>query len=151
MRDMLNHGRLWVLAQFALIALMFAWPAHWRASAAALLLALAAFGLGVWVLAWNRPGNFNIRPEPRPAGQLITDGPYRRMRHPMYTSLLLGMAAVAVAAADLPRLAAWVALLLVLQGKSSLEERLLLQRWPQYAAYRARTWKFIPRPGRLDP
>ncbi len=151
MRDSLNQGRLWVLAQFTLVALMLIWPAHWRLPAAALGLGLAALGLGVWVLAWNRPGNFNIRPEPRQAGRLVTRGPYRRMRHPMYTSLLLLMAAVAVAAADLPRLAAWVALLLVLQGKSSLEERLLMQRWPEYAAYRARTWKFIPRPGRLDP
>ena len=145
------QGRLWVLAQFALIALMLLWPAHWRPNAVALGLALAAVGLGAWVLAWNRPGNFNIRPEPRDSGRLVTGGPYRRMRHPMYSSLLLMMAAVAVSAADLPRLGAWVALLLVLQGKSSMEERLLLRRWPEYAAYRERSWKFIPRPGPRDP
>ncbi|MBU6440159.1 MAG: hypothetical protein KGJ03_00720 [Betaproteobacteria bacterium] len=140
-----------MLAQFALIALMLLWPAHWRLNAAALGLAAAGLGLGAWVLAWNRPGNFNIRPEPRPSGRLVTGGPYRRMRHPMYSSLLLLMAAVAASAADLPRLAAWVALLLVLQGKSSMEERLLMRRWPEYAAYRERSWKFIPRPGSRNP
>lgn len=145
------QGRLWVLAQFALLALMLLWPAHWRLNAAALGLAAAGLGLGAWVLAWNRPGNFNIRPEPRPSGRLVTGGPYRRMRHPMYSSLLLLMAAVAASAADLPRLAAWVALLLVLQGKSSMEERLLMRRWPEYAAYRERSWKFIPRPGSRNP
>lgn len=141
------RARLWVAAQFALIALMLAWPAHWRITAGVVLAGAAAVGLGLWVFAWNRPGNFNIRPEPRDGGRLVVGGPYRRMRHPMYSALLLGMAAVAAASPDLPRIAGWLALLLVLFGKSSMEERLLLQRWPEYAAYRARTWRFIPKPG----
>jgi protein-S-isoprenylcysteine O-methyltransferase Ste14 len=37
-----------------------------------------------------------------------------------------------------------LALLLVLNAKAALEERLLLARWPEYAAYRARTWRFVP-------
>lgn len=141
------RSRLWVAAQFALIALMLAWPAHWRVNAWAVLAGAAGVLLGSWVLAWNRPGNFNIRPEPRDQGRLVVGGPYRRMRHPMYSALLLGMAAVAAASPDLPRIGGWLALLLVLHGKSALEERLLLARWPEYAAYRARTWKFIPKPG----
>ena len=56
--------------------------------AALVPLALSAL-LGVWTLAWNRPGNFNIRPEPKAGGQLVTGGPYRLMRHPMYTAVLL--------------------------------------------------------------
>lgn len=140
------RSRLWVLAQFALVALMLAWPARWRLTAPALGAALLALALSLWVLAWNRPGHFNIRPEPRQGARLITQDPYRRMRHPMYSALLLWMAATVAAAADLPRLLGWLALLLVLYGKSSMEERLLLQVWPEYAAYRARTWKFVPKP-----
>ncbi len=140
-------SRLWVLAQFALVALMLAWPAHWRWSAPALLAAACGAALGVWVLAWNRPGNFNIRPEPKAQARLVLEGPYRRMRHPMYSALLLLMAGVLAASPDAPRVLAWLALLLVLHGKAALEERLLLQRWPQYADYRARTWRFIPKPG----
>ena len=139
------RASLWVAAQFALIALMLAWPGHWRIGLPAELLGAAALALGVWVLSHNRPGNFRIRPQPKPGARLVVGGPYRLMRHPMYSSLLLGMAAVASASPDIVRLASWLALWLVLLGKSSLEERLLLQRWPEYAAYRARTGRFLPR------
>ncbi len=141
------RSRLWVLAQFALVAGMLAWPAHWRLTPWALLVAGLGGALGLWVMAWNRPGNFNIRPEPRAGARLIQGGPYRRMRHPMYSALLLVMGGVALASPDPARATAWLGLLLVLHGKSELEERLLLARWPEYAAYRARTWKFIPKPG----
>ena len=139
-------SRLWVAAQFALIALLCGWPAHWRLSAWVLPPLLLGGGLTAWVLAWNRPGNFNIRPEPKAGASLVMGGPYRRMRHPMYSALLLVMAAGVAASPDAPRALAWLALLLVLHGKAGLEERLLLARWPQYAGYRARTWRFIPKP-----
>lgn len=54
------------------------------------LLALAAgLALGLWAVTADRPGNFNIRPVPRAGGQLIDRGPYRWIRHPMYSALLL--------------------------------------------------------------
>jgi protein-S-isoprenylcysteine O-methyltransferase Ste14 len=139
------RSSLWVAAQFALIALMLAWPGQWRVGLPAQLLGAAALALAAWVLSHNRPGNFNVRPQPKPGARLVLGGPYRFMRHPMYSSLLLGMAAVAAADPDPVRLASWLALCLVLLGKSSLEERLLMQRWPEYAEYRARTGRFMPR------
>ena len=53
------------------------------------LLWLACMALGLWALSANRPGNFNIRPEPKTDGQLVQTGPYRWIRHPMYTAVLL--------------------------------------------------------------
>ena len=55
----------------------------------------AALALAAWALIHNRPGNFNIRPAPKTCGTLVTTGPYRLIRHPMYTSVLLGAAALA--------------------------------------------------------
>ena len=80
------RSSLWVAAQFALIALMLAWPGHWRIGVPAELLGAAALALGVWVLSHNRPGNFRVRPQPKPGARLVLGGPYRFMRHPMYTS-----------------------------------------------------------------
>lgn len=142
------RSRLWVGAQFGVLAAMLAWPARWRIDMPALVLGAAALAAAAWVLAYNRPGNFNIRPDPRAGGRLITQGPYRFVRHPMYVSLLLGAGAVALASHAAAQGLLWVVLLLVLEGKAAMEERLLAQRWPEYAVYRARTGRFMPRAGR---
>lgn len=142
------RSRLWVAAQFGVLAAMLTWPARWRIDMPALVLGASALAAAAWVLAYNRPGNFNIRPDPRVGGRLITQGPYRFVRHPMYVSLLLGAGAVALASHGVAQGLLWLVLLLVLEGKAAMEERLLAQRWPAYAAYRARTGRFMPRAGR---
>ncbi len=134
----------WVTAQFLLVALMLLWSLPWEIKASAILFASAAFVLALWVFAHNPPGNFNIRPEPRRGARLVTQGPYRWVRHPMYVALLLAMAGIAAEAPNGVLLGMWGALLLVLNFKAALEERLLLQRWPEYADYRTRTARFIP-------
>jgi protein-S-isoprenylcysteine O-methyltransferase Ste14 len=141
-------GAVLVALQFALIAALaaHALPAlragsvpagAWLCGLAGALLATAAF-------SFNRPGNFNIRPHPREGGRLVREGPYRLVRHPMYTSVLLCGAAAAWAAAH-P--AAWVEfalLVVVLAFKASIEERAMLVTHPGYAEYRARTRRFVP-------
>lgn len=137
-------GRFLVALQFALIAWLI-WPLtrqSWTAAALALLGAAAA--LGVWTLTHNRLGNFNIRPEPKPAGTLVTGGPYRYVRNPMYSALLLFAAAEVLAYRDPRKIACWIALALVLLAKALLEERGLRARHPGYAEYARRVRRFIP-------
>jgi protein-S-isoprenylcysteine O-methyltransferase Ste14 len=55
------------------------------------VLVAAGIAIGVWALTANRPGNFDIRPEPKPGGQLVTRGPYAYVRHPMYLAVMLGL------------------------------------------------------------
>jgi protein-S-isoprenylcysteine O-methyltransferase Ste14 len=137
-------GRLLVVAQFALIAWLI-WPLTpqlW--SPPALLLVGCAAGLGLWTLFHNRPGNFNIRPEPKDLGRLITSGPYRYMRNPMYSALLLFTAAEVVAYRDAWKVLCWLALALVLLAKAVLEERGLREMHGAYADYARRVRRFIP-------
>lgn len=143
-------GWLLVVAQFALllaVLLLPPWP--WRAAdalaaAAGIVLLLLAALLGLWTLRHNRPGNFNVQPTPRARARLITGGPYRYIRHPMYLTVLLAALGLALHAGGMPRLLAALALWPVLAAKAMLEERLLLARWPEYAAYRARTRRLLP-------
>lgn len=142
------------LASWTLIALQFALIAAIvvttrpvgapTAVGAAVALLLASAAVGVAALAANRPGNFNIRPEVKDGARLVTHGIYARVRHPMYTAVLLAMLAFAALDARPWRIGAWVALAAVLLAKSVREERFLLARFPEYAAYRARTHRFIP-------
>ncbi len=137
-------GRLLVAVQFALIGWLI-WPLTaqiWSPPALALL--GCAVVLGVWTLAHNRPGNFNVRPEPKASGRLVTGGPYRYMRNPMYSAVLLFAAAEVVAYADMWKIACWLLLALVLLAKVMLEERALRALFPGYAAYAKRVRRFIP-------
>lgn len=137
-------GRFLVAAQFALIGWLI-WPLsaqHWSPPALALL--GGAILLGLWTLFHNRPGNFNIRPEPKASARLVTNGPYRYARHPMYTAVLLFGAAETVAYADAWKIAAWLALALVLLAKAILEERGLRSQFSGYERYSANVRRFIP-------
>lgn len=153
-------GGLLVALQFGLLAMLaaLAGPSFGQGLAplgAWLLLAHAA-ALGLWAVATNRPGNFNIRPMPREGGQLVQGGPYRWVRHPMYSSLLMTAGAGWWALADdegtgwagpwaLPLGGvAVLALSGVLAAKAHLEERWMLLQHPAYADYRRSTRRFVP-------
>jgi protein-S-isoprenylcysteine O-methyltransferase Ste14 len=135
----LQFGLFFVQAWLALPAVL-AWAVPLSAWVAGFLGVL----LGLWAIGSNRPGNFNIRPIPKTGGDLITHGPYRWMRHPMYTAFLLGAFALARTTDSAAAWLTWGSLLLVLWVKSSLEERWMQVVHPGYANYRRRTRRFIP-------
>ena len=133
-----------VTLQLALIALLLkSLPREWPPWAALALLAVAGV-LGIWTLAMNRPGNFNIRPEVKSGARLVTTGPYRYVRHPMYVCILLAGVATLLWRPAWWRLGVLGALAIVLHVKSGIEERAMLKVHPDYASYRARTARWIP-------
>lgn len=137
-------GSVLVALQFALLGWLV-WPftpQQW--TPLALAFAAGALAVGVWTLAHNRPGNFNVHPEPHARGRLVTGGPYRYMRHPMYTAVLLFAAAETAAYMDPWKLLASALLFAVLLGKARIEEHRLAERYPEYPAYAARVKRFVP-------
>ncbi len=108
------------------------------------LLAAASVGLGGWTLLHNRLGNFNIHPAPRLNGVLVMHGPYRWIRHPMYSAVMLAAAALAAVPAAWISGGLWLALALVLMLKASVEESWLRVHYPPYAAYCQRSKRFVP-------
>jgi protein-S-isoprenylcysteine O-methyltransferase Ste14 len=108
------------------------------------LLGAGGIALGLWAVSCNRIGNFNIRPDPRPGGRLVERGPYRWIRHPMYTAVIAcGIACALVIGSAWGWIGA-AALVLVLVVKAAVEERWMLVAHPGYQAYRARTKRFVP-------
>jgi protein-S-isoprenylcysteine O-methyltransferase Ste14 len=137
-----------VAAQFALIVALVATTeplATPVANAIAFALVIAGTFVGFGALASNRPGNFNVRPELKDSARLVTEGIYAHVRHPMYLSVLLLMAAALAADPRLWRIALWAALLAVLIAKARREEGYLRARFPQYAEYMQRTARLLPR------
>jgi protein-S-isoprenylcysteine O-methyltransferase Ste14 len=77
---------------------------------------------------------------------LIVDGPYRYVRHPAYTGLLLALFAAGLAMGDI------FALLLLLltsfwalAARIAIEEKMLLDKFGnRYVDYCNSTWKLLP-------
>lgn len=141
-------GRLWVALQFAVLAALGALcvqqALHQLPGFLSIAFWLASVALVLWTLSANHPGNFNIRPEPKAHGHLVTTGPYRWVRHPMYSAVLLLAAGASAWLMNLIGALLWLALLGVLISKAHLEERWLVQRYPQYAEYQRGTWRLVP-------
>ncbi len=137
-----------VVLQLALLAaLLLPWSADSFGLSGFVPLALAA-ALGAWALTANRPGNFSVLPAPRTGARLVTGGPYRYVRHPMYLAVLLAALGLALGWRTPVHAMAFPALALVLHVKAGLEERLLLARFPAYRDYRERTPRILPFPRR---
>jgi protein-S-isoprenylcysteine O-methyltransferase Ste14 len=103
-------------------------------------LALGAFVLGVYGLMYLRR-NLSIIPEAR---RVVTGGPYRFIRHPLYAAEILAAAALVMA-----RPALWATLTLlpfiaVQMLRARFEEGLLARTFPEYRTYAARTRRLIP-------
>ena len=71
-------------------------------------------------------------------------GPYRFIRHPMYSAVLLAAAALALLVSSWTSVCLWLALALVLLLKSSVEESWLCTRYPSYTAYCQGSKRFVP-------
>ena len=138
------YSRSLVFAQFFLIGMMVIFSRGILNSWVALTVLALGILFGLWTIRYNQLGNFNIRPELKEGCVLITTGPYRFVRHPMYTSVLLISLSLAVAT---PTYLEWSSLILlgvVLALKSVREERLWCEGSAQYQEYMKNTKSFIP-------
>ena len=138
-----------VVAQFALMGVL-AVPARRDRPRSARLAGRAVSAAGVLGIALSgRALGSALTPSPIPVGDAVlrTDGPYAYVRHPIYAALLLAAAGRAVSCGA-GRAWAAVALAVLIDRKAGWEERLLTQRFPEYAAYARRTPRLVPRPPR---
>jgi protein-S-isoprenylcysteine O-methyltransferase Ste14 len=94
----------------------------------------------VWILGWLRNA-FSILPQAR---ALITGGPYRYIRHPLYAAE--GVASVGLMIQFVQPLAAVITVvgfgLQIL--RMHYEERVLSETFSEYASYKKRTFRLVP-------
>jgi len=109
-------------------------------------IAICVFGL--FVTIWARrtlAGNWSSDVTFKEGHELIKTGPYRFVRHPIYTGLLLMCLGTAI---EIGRLRGFIALAVMAIGfwiKLKQEERLMLQHFPdQYPAYRKNVKALVP-------
>lgn len=104
---------------------------------------LAATLAVTWVMLTNRFAARTIRVE---AGQeVISTGPYRFVRHPMYSASILLLIAMPIALGSLVSLPVFLLAVPFFTARLLREEKLLLRDLPGYDAYCNRTrYRLIP-------
>jgi protein-S-isoprenylcysteine O-methyltransferase Ste14 len=142
-RPLLSH--VLVACQFTGLVLA-CWPVGLVNRGLPWVLLLCAGGtlLGLYTLWHNPVGNFSVYPEIKAKARLITTGPYRYVRHPMYSALVLMMLGVAFYNGHWINFVGFVLVALAVVNKARLEERLLPAIFAEYSTYAARTKRFVP-------
>lgn len=106
---------------------------------------LAGLGLGLWAVS-SLGSAFTPFPEPLPGTVLVDEGPYGRMRHPIYSAVVLTMAGLATALGSLAGLAVALLTAVFFWFKAGYEERRLRLLVPGYASYAGRVrGRLLPR------
>ena len=146
-----TRGYLFVVAQFAVLAVIVAAPAGdrpWRGNPwtefVGQLLVLGGLSVLVWagiVLG----SSLTAHPMPNARAELRTTGPYSFARHPIYSGLLAFAIGAAFAGASWLHVAAAGLLIGILAAKARFEEALLIARFgDDYREYGRRVGRFTP-------
>ncbi|MCF7805035.1 MAG: isoprenylcysteine carboxylmethyltransferase family protein [Candidatus Marinimicrobia bacterium] len=140
----MKHSHIYVFFQFLFIGIILLQGPVLADGFILLLLEAGGILLGLWSIWVMGIGNFNITPETVKGGQMVARGPYRLIRHPMYTSVLLTLLPLVLSKLTIFRILWYVLLLVTLCLKCRYEENLLEDHYSGYTEYRNRTWRIIP-------
>ncbi len=107
------------------------------------VLFLAGLALAVWARV-NLGRNWGMPMTRRDHPELVTSGPYRLIRHPIYSGILLGFLGTAFAS-NLYWFAPFALLAIYFTYSARIEERQLgSQLGPVYDSYKAKTKMLVP-------
>ncbi|MCL4437677.1 isoprenylcysteine carboxylmethyltransferase family protein [Patescibacteria group bacterium] len=107
--------------------------------------AICALGVALAIWArWHLGKNWSPRPSVKENHELITSGPYRFVRHPIYTGMITALFGSALAGSFF-----WLIIFIVsgavFVNRVRIEEGLMEQQFPKkYAEYKKRTKALIP-------
>ncbi len=136
---LLRSGRWysWLDTRFVPDALATEWTA----------VALTAAGVGIAIWArWHLGSNWSGVVTLKEDHELIRSGPYRSIRHPIYTGILLAILGTAVAVGEIRGLAALGIAWLSFYFKARREESFLVQEFgPRFTEHQQHTGMFLPR------
>lgn len=99
--------------------------------------------LGIWAV-YTMNFSFNIAPDISSNSKLIVKGPYKFIRHPMYTSVLGISFYLIMNDINYFRIIIFTILLINFIFKLDYEEKIITSKFPEYSEYKKTTKKLIP-------
>jgi len=147
-----RRGGGWVVLQFVLIGVIVAvgamgpaWPGSLSGVLSVVGVALLLCGVGIAVLSARALGR-SLTPFPHPTGEasFVAHGPYRLVRHPIYSGGLLFVSGLSLVLSPWA-LVGTIVLAVVWALKASVEERFLHEHFSEYAEYCEHTrFRLVP-------
>jgi len=134
---------LLVLLQFIFIGIIFATGRVFPSNKFLAVLFITGISAGLYAIIIMK-FNFNIAPDLKNGAILIFKGPYRYIRHPMYTSVLTVLLSLLIDDFSLIRLIFYFGLAVVIIIKMKYEENILMAEFEDYKNYMSGTKRLIP-------
>ncbi len=143
-----RQGEWWLGSQLCLITAHFippwpsvsSWEGPWLLSIKLLGLGLLISGITLAIRSLIKLGaSLSPFPDPKPGSSLVTLGPYKRCRHPLYQALLISSAGITIFLGSVIHIMLLFCLCFVLIGKAKREERKLKRLYPEYIPYLIKT------------
>ena len=100
--------------------------------------------IGVWAVLAMKLHTVTVLPSVKKGGQLCTSGPYRVIRHPMYTAVLLILLGMMLNNYSHTGLLVFFIVLVDLIVKMNVEEKILIAHYADYTDYMKRTKRILP-------
>lgn len=108
--------------------------------------AVLAIGLVIVAVGGTGLGRLlTATPVPRAGGELVTDGLYRWVRHPIYTGVIVIVVGLVAPSGRWLTLAIGCVTVAFFFVKSTWEEQRLADHYPDYVEYQRSTPRFVPR------
>ena len=108
-----------------------------------ILVILGSILLIISVITLNK--NLSPFPAPKANGELIEKGPYKYVRHPIYTSVLCCLLGYAFYTNSIYKISVTLLVFVLFLIKYKYEEARLLNTFKDYTNYKKRTGAFLPK------
>jgi len=133
-----------VIIQFSSFA-YFLFSGRFMAKNYWIIIQIIGFIISLWGILAMKLGNFNIQPEVKPTAHFVSNGPYKFIRNPMYSGLILFFGAAVISNYSLLHTAVFIILIIVFIEKIKMEEGFLSIKFGnQYTNYLSNTYRLIP-------